>query len=45
MLGIAAELRHAALDVGIERASAIDVARAGEHHLGGFRGKLAAGVG
>ena len=43
--GLRPSLRHAALHVGIEGAGAPRSPRAGEHHLGGLGGELAAGVG
>jgi hypothetical protein len=44
VLGIAADLLHAALYVRIERAADLDVALRGEHGLRGFGSKLPAGV-
>ena len=45
MVAVAAELVHAALDVGIKLLSVGEAAAAGEHGLRGLRGKLPAVVG
>ena len=44
MIAVAAELFHAAFDVGIERLADFQIALRGEHRFGGFRRKLAAGI-
>ncbi len=44
MVAGAAELRHAALDVGVEALALGEVALRGEHHLGGLGRELAAGL-
>ena len=45
VVAIAAELVHAALDVGIELLPVAEAAAAGEHGLRGLRGKLPAVIG
>ena len=45
VLGVAAELLHAALHVGVEALAAARLDCGGEHHLGGLGRELAAGLG